>query len=142
MKNNSRFGEVISVLYRGGALGEEPSDDHSTGEPVKIVLGAGQVCPGIEDLLSEMALGEERTVKIASDDAYGRIDPDGIQTYPRAFFPFGHELEIGDVFSWTNPASGLPIPVRVIDAQSDAIVVDFNHPLAGYDLEYWLKVVG
>lgn len=140
MKNNAQFGKLAYVRYRGGVLGEEPFDDRSTGEPVKIVLGAGQVCPGIEDALSEMEPGEERTVIVGPDQAYGRHDPDGVQTYPRTMFSFGSQLEQGDVFGWTNPASGQQIPVRVIEAYPDAVKVDFNHPLAEKTLSYWLKV--
>ena len=55
-------------------------------------------------------------------------------------FSFGSELEEGDVFQWKNPASGLPIPVRVIEAREHAVLVDFNHPFAGKTLEYWLKL--
>ena len=140
MKNNARFGSCAYVHYKGGVRGEEPFDDRSTGEPVKIILGAGSVIPGIEDALSEMEPGEERIVVVPPDQAYGRRDPDGVQVYPRTMFAFGSGLGVGDVFQWTNPASGMPIPVRVIDATEDAVTVDFNHPLAEQTLEYWLRV--
>lgn len=140
MKNNKQFGKCAYVHYKGGIKGQEIVDDRSTGDPVKIVLGAGQVVPGIEDALSEMAEGEERTVVVPPEEAYGRHDPSGVQTYPRSMFAFGHELELGDVFQWTNPASGMPIPVRVIEAHPDAVKVDFNHPLAERTLEYWLRI--
>lgn len=140
MKNNEAFGKCAYVRYKGGVLGEEPFDDTSHGEPVKIVLGAGAVIPGIEDVLSEMAPGEERTVVVTPDQAYGTHDPDGVQTYPRTMFSFGAELERGDAFQWINPASGMPIPVRVIDATSDVVTVDFNHPLADKTLEYWIRL--
>lgn len=140
MKNNSQFGKLAYVHYKGGVQGEEPFDDHSTGEPVKILLGAAQVCPGIEDALSEMQEGEERVIVVPPEEAYGRHDPDGVKEYPRSFIPFGHELKVGDVFGWTNPASGQQIPVRVIEATEDAVRVDFNHPLAEKTLEYWMRI--
>lgn len=140
MRNNSRFGKCAYVRYKGGVKGEEPFDDRSQGEPVKIILGAGAVIPGVEDALSEMEEGEERTLVIPPEEAYGRHDPDGVQLYPRTMFSFGDELKEGDVFQWTNPASGMPIPVRVIEAREDAVLVDFNHPLAEKTLEYWIRV--
>lgn len=140
MKNNARFGACAYVRYRGGVAGEEPLDDRSAGDPVKIVLGAGAVIPGIEDALSEMEPGEERNLTIPPEEAYGRHDPDGVQTYPRTMFAFGGELEKGDVFQWINPASGMPIPVRVVDAAPDAVTVDFNHPFADKTLEYWIRL--
>lgn len=140
MKDNSKFGTCLYIRYKGGVDGEEPTDDCSCGEPFKIVLGAGQVCPGIEDALCDMEVGEEKVVVIPSDQAYGRYQPEGVQTYPRIMFPFGAELEAGDVFTWTNPASGMPIPVRVLEAYETAVKVDFNHPWADKTLRYWLKV--
>lgn len=140
MKDNSKFGTCLYIYYKGGVDGEEPVDDHSTGEPIKIVLGAGQVCPGIEDALCDMEVGEEKVVVIPSEEAYGHYQEEGVQTYPRVMFPFGYELKEGDVFTWTNPASGMPIPVRVLEAYESAVKVDFNHPWAEKTLRYWLKV--
>lgn len=100
----------------------------------------GQVCPGIEDELSEMRVGEERTVVVPPEQAYGRHDPDGVQVYPRTMLPGGARLRVGDIFGWTNPASGQQIPVRVIAEFPDAVQVDFNHPLAEKTLQYWLRV--
>jgi FKBP-type peptidyl-prolyl cis-trans isomerase 2 len=140
MKNNSQFGKCALVHWKGGVQGEEPIDDRSQGEPVRIILGAGQVCPGIEDALSEMKPGEERVVVVPPEQAYGRHDPDGVQVYPRTMLPSGYELNVGDVFAWTNPASGQQIPVRVIEAQEDSVKVDFNHPFADKTIEYWLRI--
>lgn len=140
MKNNGRFGQCAYVHYRGGIKGEEPIDDRSIGDPVRIVLGAGAVIPAIEDALSEMEIGEERTMVIAPEDAYGKHDPEGVQVYPRTMFAFGNELKEGDVFQWTNPASGMPIPVKVIEAHQDVVKVDFNHPFADKTLEYWIRL--
>lgn len=140
MKNNKRFGQAAYVHYKGGIKGEEPIDDRSIGDPVKIILGAGAVIPAIEDALSEMEVGEERTMTIAPEDAYGRHDEDGVQVYPRSMFSFGDELEVGSVFQWTNPTSGMPIPVRVVEASPDLVKVDFNHPFADKTLEYWIRL--
>lgn len=140
MKNNAQFGKCAYVRYRGGVKGEAPVDDRSQGDPVKIILGAGQVVPGIEDELSTMEPGEERTVVVPPEEAYGRRDPDGVQVYPRTMIPFGYELGEGDVFAWTNPASGRRIPVKVLEATPGSVKVDFNHPFAGKTLEYWIKV--
>lgn len=140
MKNNKRFGKLALVHYKGGIYGEEPIDDRSIGDPVKIILGAGAVIPAVEDALSEMEVGEERTLIIDPEDAYGRHDPDGVQVYPRTMFSFGDELKAGDVFQWTNPASGMPIPVKVTEAQADVVKVDFNHPFADKTLEYWIRL--
>lgn len=141
MKDNSRFGEVMYFCYRGGIAGQEAIDTAHETVPHRIVLGGGHVIPGIEDALCTMQVGEEKTVVIPPEEAYGRYQEDAVQTYPRSMVTFGNDIKAGDVIQWTNPASGMPIPVRVLECTPDAFVVDFNHPFAGETLQYWLKVV-
>ena len=106
MKDNSKFGTCLYIYYKGGVDGEEPVDDHSTGEPFKIVLGAGQVCPGIEDALCDMEVGEEKVVVIPSEEAYGHYQEEGVQTYPRVMFPFGYELKRAMSLPGPTPQAG------------------------------------
>ena len=47
----------------------------------------------------------------------------------------------GDFLPYTDPQNGLKKLVRVIDATEDGVKIDFNHPFAGKDLEYWVELV-
>jgi FKBP-type peptidyl-prolyl cis-trans isomerase 2 len=64
-----------------------------------------------------------------------------VRIYPRTKIPGGEQLELGSIISWVNPLNKDTLPVRVIEAASDYVKVDFNHPLAGKTLEYWLELV-
>ncbi len=141
MSTRDRVGRTALVHYLGGVTGEEPFDDHRDGDPQEIVLGIGEIPKGMDDALIDMEIGEERTVVIPCDLGFGQHDPEGIQTYSRTFIKNGERLEQGDTFAWTNPASGLQIPVEVIKADEQLVTIDFNHPLAGKELTYWLKLV-
>lgn len=141
MSGNDRIGRMALVHYLGGITDQEPFDDHKDGEPEKIVLGVGEVPKGVDDALLDMEIGEERTVIIPCDLGFGEHDPGGIQTYTRTSIENGEKLKQEDVFAWTNPASGLPIPVKVIKADAQLVTIDFNHPLAGKELTYWLKLI-
>ncbi|MDR0350989.1 MAG: FKBP-type peptidyl-prolyl cis-trans isomerase [Coriobacteriales bacterium] len=141
MRDTARSGKTALVHYRGGAQGEKIVEDYTQGEPVRIVLGAGEVPFGIEEALYEMEIGTSQTLVVPPEEAYGFHDPDGLQRYPRSFVGGSEDLEQGDVFAWVNPASGRQIPVRVVEATPDSITCDFNHPLAGKTLEYWIELV-
>ncbi len=141
MDKNQRVGRRAFVLYRGGVAGEAPIDDQSQGDPVEIVLGVGELPKGMDDAFLAMEVGEERVVDIPCELAYGAHDSDGLQTYPRTYADGFASLAVGDVVSWTNPVSGRPIPVRVVKADDQLVTLDFNHPFAGKDLTYWLKLV-
>jgi FKBP-type peptidyl-prolyl cis-trans isomerase 2 len=100
------------------------------------------VPPGIDEALYEMEIGEQRKVLIPPERGYGFHDPQGVRVYPRSMIPGGDELELGSVISWANPVNGAALPVRVIEVVPDYVKLDFNHPLAGKTLEYWLELVG
>ncbi|MEQ3362974.1 FKBP-type peptidyl-prolyl cis-trans isomerase [Raoultibacter massiliensis] len=144
MRHSEYNGHVALVYYRGGALGEGAIEDHSPESqtaPECILLGSGEVPRGVSDVLYDMEIGEERTAVIPCEKAYGWHDPAGVQRYPRSFIPGGDRLEKGTVFSWRHPVSGKNVPVVCIEAAKDVVTIDFNHLLAGKDLEYWFKLV-
>ncbi|MDR2672734.1 MAG: FKBP-type peptidyl-prolyl cis-trans isomerase [Coriobacteriales bacterium] len=141
MRKAERSGKCALVRYKGGAAGEEPVEDHTGAEPERIFIGTGAVPPGIDDALYDMEIGEQRTVLIPPQKAYGFHDPQGVRVYPRSMIPAGDELEVGSIVSWVNPLNNVTLPVRVIEATDDYIKLDFNHPLAGKTLEYWLELI-
>lgn len=144
MRHREYRGKTALVYYRGGAAGEEIVEDHSPAvqsEPERILLGSGEVPLGVSDVLYDMEVGEERRAVIPCDRAFGRHDPEGVQRYARMLVPGGDRLEAGVVFAWRHPVTGASVPVKCVEATKDAVVVDFNHLLAGKDLEYWFKLV-
>ncbi len=70
MDQADRRGRRALVYYRGGAQGEEVIDDFSTGRPAEILIGCGQVPPGVDELLLEMQEGEERLVTLPPEKAW------------------------------------------------------------------------
>lgn len=141
MKHIEYKGKCALVHYRGGVLGGEVVDDCSSGKPVEIVLGAGQVPPGIDEAIYDMAIGERRRVVIPSEKAYGDRVPEYVQAFPRTMLACGGSLKEGDFIPWTHPVSGRDVPVKVVKATDVAVVVDFNHPLAGETLDYWIELL-
>ncbi|MDO4291108.1 MAG: FKBP-type peptidyl-prolyl cis-trans isomerase [Eggerthellaceae bacterium] len=141
MRSSERFGKVAYIRYQGGAFGEDTTDKHMD-EPMRVVLGMGDVCPGMEQALFEMEEGERRILIIKPEDAYGPRDPQAIETYPRVMLPGGDKLEVGSVLGRMNPQNGIKMPVRVIDANETHVTMDFNHPLAGKTLQYEVVLDG
>ncbi len=141
MRRAERSGKCALVRYKGGAVGEEPVDVHLGEKPCSIYLGTGAVPPGIDEALYEMEIGEQRTVRIPPDKGYGFHDPEGVQVYPRSMIPSSDALEEGSVLSWVNPFNKVTLPARVVELTADYAKVDFNHPFAGKELEYWLELV-
>ena len=137
MTGNKR---TITFAYRGSFPDGEVFDDHENA-PMQVVMGRGQVMKALEDVLTEMEIGEERTVELAAKDAYGEYDPDAIQHVPTFKIPNGANMPVGQYIGWTSPRNIEPIPVKVVEIVNQVATLDFNHPLAGKDIVYWVKVV-
>lgn len=141
MTANKNCGRRAFVRYKGGVSGESPVDDRSMGDPVEVVLGAGNLPRGLDRAFSDMEVGEIRSVVVPPEDGFGLHDPRGVSAYPRVFIDGGSRLRKGDVFAWTNPVSGMAVPVKCVDADETSVVIDFNHPFAGKELTYRLELV-
>lgn len=144
MKN----GEMILIRYTGEQDGEvfdttEKEKAKETGlyqegrsySPIPVLLGEEYVIEGLEEGLLDMELEDENEIKVSSEKAYGSRDSDNIETYPEKEFKrqdvqvrVGEELMIGNRRG------------KVISKGSGRVRIDFNHPLSGKDLEYWVKV--
>lgn len=140
-KYRQRSGKCALVRYRGGPVGGELVEDRSQGDPARIIIGAGQVPPGVEDILNEMEVGTQGEYIIPCAKAYGAHDPAGVKTYPRWFINGGEHLEVGTIISWEHPVSRQLVPVKCVDVTKDTVTIDFNHLLAGQDLRYWFELV-
>lgn len=106
-------------------------------EPLHITLGQGMLIKGFENALVGMKEGEEKTVKIKSSEAYGDSKEELIQHIDKDS-ERDKDLQVGMVVLVN--IQGRQVPARVSEV-SDKIALDFNHPLAGKDLTFKLKVV-
>lgn len=131
----------VRFLYRGSLPDGQVFDD-CEGTPHDIVLGRGQVMKSLEEALSSMEVGDERTLSIAAEDAYGSYDEKALQSFPISSIPNGKDLPVGETIGWTSPRNNTPLPAKVVRVENQVATLDFNHPLAGKDLVYWIKLVG
>jgi peptidylprolyl isomerase len=95
----------------------------------------------LEDALDEMQPGEERTLEIAAADAYGEYDQNAVQHIPTNRIPDGDTIPAGQLIMWKSPNRPQPVPAKVLSVENMIATLDFNHPLAGKDIIYWLKLV-
>jgi FKBP-type peptidyl-prolyl cis-trans isomerase SlyD len=103
-------------------------------DPVSYVHGQKQIIPGLEKAFTGMHVGESKHVDIAAKDAYGAYDDKARVTVEKSKVPA--DVKVGSML-----ASPDGRPVKVIEVKDDGVVVDLNHPLAGKDLAFDVKVV-
>lgn len=115
-----------------------PAADETERSPLTFTVGAGEVIAGLDDAVVGMRVGEERTVTVPPEDAYGEYDDEKIREYDAETF----EGMVGQA-----PAVGLHVEAQNdlhgdVTAVVDGVVrVDFNHELAGRTLVFDLELL-
>lgn len=128
-------GEIFDLTEEDVAKEENVFNSRIDYGPVYILLGEGEVIEGLEEVLINMEPGGEKEVGIPSDKAFGERDSGNIKTFS------ARKFRNNDVKP--NPGSIVEINGkrgRIIYSGSGRVKVDFNNPLSGKDLKYWLKV--
>ena len=131
---------VVKLAYRlldtSGRLLEERSPEN----PYEYMQGRGQIVTPVERALEGKTAGFTASVLVNPREGYGDYDPSLVVDIPRANFPAGVELKADMKFN-TYGMDGQPLSVRVTEIRRDVVTVDGNHPLAGLDLVFEVRVL-
>jgi len=114
--------------------------DQSNDASFAYLHGASNIVPGLETALQDKRAGDEFSVSIEPEQAYGPRDDSRIQAVPRSMFPGDTEIEAGMQFHAQGP-DGSQLVVTVARVADDQVIVDGNHPLAGVTLNFDVSVV-
>lgn len=133
-------GKKVKVHYTG-TLDDGSVFDSSEGrDPLEFTLGEGKVIKGFEEAVKEMNVDEEKDIKIEAKEAYGEQRAELIKKVPKDQLPKDQEPKVGMVLAVGLP-NGQQIPARITEVGEADVTIDLNHPLAGKNLNFKLKVV-
>ena len=131
---------VVGIEYEVKEAGTtEIVDTNKGGQPLEFVMGKGQIIPGLESALVGMNEGESKDILVKAADAYGEVNPEALQTLPKEQFE-GVDLKEGMTL-YGQGEDGQTVQVTVKSFDDKEVQVDFNHPLAGKDLEFAVTVI-
>lgn len=99
--------------------------------------GHGNTLPKIEEALEGKAVGEQLSLVLAPDDAFGEPDPGLLRTIAKRDFPPG--VKVGGQLELPGP-HGEPHAFTVMKVKGDTVLLDGNHPLAGRTLNLTITV--
>jgi peptidylprolyl isomerase len=148
MMAQAKSGDRVKVHYTGKLEGGEVFDSSECMEdecgcesgPLEFTIGEGEVIPGFEEGVIGMNPGESKTINIPVDQAYGpRID-EMVAVVERANLPPDLTPEVGERLEVTQE-DGHVFPVVITEVTDTHVTIDANHPLAGRDLTFDLKLV-
>ncbi|WP_413625923.1 MULTISPECIES: FKBP-type peptidyl-prolyl cis-trans isomerase [Luteibacter] len=133
-------GKVVSFHYSLTVDGEKVESSMDGGEPLWILLGHGQLIPGLEAGLEGKSVGDVFDVEIAPEQGYGQRQEGMTQRVPKKYFPQqGKGLKAGDstVLSLKEGGSRVVVVQKV---GSSVVDIDLNHPMAGKTLSFHIDV--
>lgn len=131
------FDTTNEALAEAEGLDEEKQDRDF--QPLKLTIGNGRIIEGLEEELKGLEAGDQKTLRIPPDRAYGEYKDDRIVGYDRnEFEEMIGDLELREGFQ-VETEDGLP--GRVTNIGSEVITVDFNHELAGEMLEFEIEIL-
>ena len=109
-------------------------------QPMSYTHGSGQIIPGLASEIEGMNEGEEKKVMVSAQDGYGEVSQDAFKEFPKSSLPEGM-VPKKDLILQLNTPDGQQIPARISEVREDSIIMDLNHPLAGKNLQFDIKVV-
>jgi FKBP-type peptidyl-prolyl cis-trans isomerase SlyD len=131
---------VVSLHYTLTLEDGQVVDSSEGSDPLQFLQGFGQIIPGLERELYGMTVGDAKKVTVAPTDGYGDVDPDAFQLVPRSIFPSHLELEEGMALQMRDQGTGQLIETYVAEIHPDEVLLDFNHPLAGEELNFDVEI--
>ena len=149
------FVQPTSFLTLHYRLGGTSGDIINTfaDKPATLTLGTGELSPALEHYLVGMEEGARKTFDVPAGTAFGERNP-AMQQWlaAKVLREMGDPQEtytIGDVVEFPTPDgkgkfAGTVLQVGQPDGDTvrEAVLFDFNHPLAGQPVTFEVHVIG
>jgi FKBP-type peptidyl-prolyl cis-trans isomerase SlyD len=132
VKVNANSYVTIDYLIR--LKGGQTFPQDGVPESIAFCLGHGVMPPALETAMMGMAVNEHKKIQLTPEEAYGEVDENLITEVERSDFEGEKDLRPGLVFE-TVDEENHPVYFVVSKVKDDTVVIDFNHPLAGKEVE-------
>ena len=114
-------------------------------DPFYFLFGQSGLPEKFEELLEGKKEGEDFSFTLTVEEAYGEPDEDLIITLPKEQFSkergFSEEMLEEGNFLPLMDENGYSMQAKILKNLGDQLLLDFNHPLVGFDLHFEGKVL-
>ena len=115
-------------------------------QPATLSLGNGELSPAIEQMLIGLPEGTHTTFELPAGAAFGERNPQMLQWLKRsALAEMGdpdEQYTVGEVVQFPTPDAQGQFAGRVAELSDEAVLFDFNHPLAGQPVAFEVHILG
>ena len=130
--------QTVKIMFEVRVDGELVDGSRSN-NPFEFNFGVGQVIAGLEKRIINMKAGEAASIRVPAAEAYGEYNTDAIEVLPIEDFVNIENLRVGMQIQGEDD-NGELTQIIVKEINEKEVTVDFNHPLAGKDLDYKVKI--
>ena len=141
MTTDSVQNDVVVSMEYTLRVDNEVIDSSIGQEPLEFLAGHGNIISGLEREMIGMKVGDSKDVIVTPADGYGEYDEEAFMDVPRGEFPQDMPVEEGLELT-VRDDSGQARYARVDNVEDETVRLNFNHPLAGDELHFNVKVVG
>ena len=141
----NKFVAVIYDLIVGEGEEQELMEKATREVPLKFIYGTGMMIPAFENALLGLETGDKFDFSIAPENAYGEYKEENVLELPKHIFEIDGKFDSEMVKEGNTlpmmTADGQHVNGSVLEVKNEAIVMDFNHPLAGETLHFIGEVI-
>ena len=146
-------GSFLTLHYRLAGPGGDIINTFND-KPATLSLGTGELSPAVEKRLVGLEEGVRTRFEIPAGEAFGDRNPEMVQWVARRLLNElgdpNEQYQVGDVVQFPTPdglGSYAGSVQRVgkdagVDGKVDAVLFDFNHPLAGQPVTFEVHLIG
>lgn len=129
---------VVRFHYTVGEVGQPAAESSNGGEPLAILIGHGNIIPGLEKAMEGREAGETFSADVPAAEAYGERRDGMVQRVPKKHFGEQRLMPGMQVVLQTNFG---PRAVTILKVGMSVVDVDLNHPMAGKDLHFDIEIL-
>ncbi len=135
----AKAGDKVIIEFEGktsdGKVFQRPTDG-----PLEFTLGESEVIQGLEEAVIGMNVGEIKSVEVPVEKGFGPYSDKMVAELARDSIPPDQTVEEGQSLELSRN-DGQTMPAIVLSVSEDSVMIDANHPLAGRDLAFEIKLL-
>lgn len=132
-------GSTVAIEYTLKLDDGSVADTNVGGEPLVYTQGESQILPALESALEGLKAEQTKQVTLSAEEGYGPVREEAFQDMPVDALP-EQGRHVGAQLVGRGP-TGQPVFARVVEINEGQAKVDLNHPLAGKELHFDVKVI-
>jgi FKBP-type peptidyl-prolyl cis-trans isomerase 2 len=127
-------GMKVTIEYTLTLPDKSVADSNVGQAPFSFTQGAHEIVPGLEKSMVGLKSGDKKRIDVPAVQGYGTYDAKAKVSVDKTKVPAG--IKAGQLL---RSADGRPVTVEKVEEKT--VVLDLNHPLAGKDLVFDVKVL-